>query len=342
MDINHRSAVSLARRVIDPLSELCKIEPESLGVGQYQHDVDKNTLALELKNCVESCVANVGVDLSTCSESLLKYVPGIGPARAKKIIEHREKGNHMEVGGKKRKKTGLLSKSDICNIPGIGEKVLKQAAGFIYISHAPKLVDRIAHIHPETIPIIEFLQQNFGGETLPNLKLEDEFHVAQIMSFIENYSEGINQNRNFASVKKSKTSKRSLDDDSDKDIDKPNTSQDSTLDCFNIEIVKDIVKELKGEVEDVRRSQPTPLKIDLDKKQKTAADVKAGDIFYGTVKNVVEFGAFVDINVGQDGLIHKKRLGGNANSLRVNQTLKVKVLEKTLKGKKYLIGLAPA
>ena len=342
MDINHRSAVSLARRVIDPLSELCKIEPESLGVGQYQHDVDKNTLASELKSCVESCVANVGVDLSTCSESLLKYVPGIGPARAKKIIEHREKSANIEAGGKKRKKTGLLSKSDLCNIPGIGEKVLKQAAGFIYISHAPKLVDRIAHIHPETLPIIEFLQANFGGEALPDLKLEDEFHIAQIMSFIENYVEGVNQNFSSISVKKSRASKRSLDDDRDKDVDHPNGSQDNTLDCFNIDIVKDIVKELKGEVEDVRRSQPIPLKIDLDKKQKTVADVKAGDIFYGTVKNVVEFGAFVDINVGQDGLIHKKKLGGNVNSLRVNQTLKVKVLEKTLKGKKYLIGLAPA
>ena len=333
MDINHRSAVSLARRVIDPLSELCKIEPESLGVGQYQHDMDKSTLASELKSCVESCVANVGVDLTSCSESLLKNVPGIGPVKAKKIIEYREKSACNEQRGKQRKKIGLFSKSDLCNIQGIGEKVLKQAAGFVYISNAPKLVDRIAHIHPDTLPIIEFIQASFGGETVPDLKLEDELHLAKIVSFIDNYKQGVHQNLNSASTsKKPKATKKSL---------KENIDNGDVEDFFNIEIVKDIVKELKGEVEDIRRSQPIPLKIDLDKKQKTVTDVKTGDIFYGTVKNVVQFGAFIDINVGQDGLIHKGKLGGNPNSVKVNQTLKVKVLEKTLKGKKYHINLAP-
>ena len=345
MDINHRSAVSLARRVIDPLSELCKIEPESLGVGQYQHDMDKASLSTELKSCVESCVANVGVDLSTCSESLLKYVPGIGPVKAKKIIEYREKIVNNDVGGKQKKKTGLLSKSDLCNVQGIGEKVLKQAAGFVYISNAPKLVDRIPHVHPETIPIIEFLQKMFGGETVPNLNLEDQLHHAQIMSFIDNYREGIEQNVSSNSCfkkSKGKGSKRPSNDDSEKGSATKNPSeQENTLDFFNFEIVKDIVNELKGNVEDIRRTQPMPLIVDLDKKQKTVTDVKAGDIFHGTVKNVAQFGAFVDINVGQDGLIHKSKLGGNPNSLQVNQTLKVKVLDKNWKGTKYHISLAP-
>ena len=191
MDINHRSAVSLARRVIDPLAELCKIEPENLGVGQYQHDIDKNLLASELRKCVESCVANVGVDLTTCSESLLKYVPGVGPVKAKRIIEYRD--SKSSTGVKDTKKKGLLSKKDLCNVNGIGEKVLKQAAGFVYISNAPKLVDRIAHIHPDTIPIIEFIQNNYGGETVPNLKLSDEYHMATVVSFIENYKESLAQ-----------------------------------------------------------------------------------------------------------------------------------------------------
>ena len=157
MDINHRSAVSLARRVIDPLAELCKIDPESLGVGQYQHDIEKSVLGNELRKCVESCVAKVGVDLTTCSESLLKYVPGIGPAKAKKIIEYREGKLTEKAASKQKKKLQLLSKQDLCNVQGIGEKILKQAAGFVYISNAPKLVDRIAHIHPESLPIIEFI-----------------------------------------------------------------------------------------------------------------------------------------------------------------------------------------
>ena len=341
MDINHRSAVSLARRVIDPLAELCKIEPESLGVGQYQHDIDKSLLASELRKCVESCVAKVGVDLTTCSESLLKYVPGVGPVKAKRIIEYREGKSSASV--KEKKKKALLSKKDLCNVHGIGEKVLKQAAGFVYISNAPKLVDRIAHIHPDTIPIIEFLQKNYGGETVPNLKLCDEYHMATVESFIENYKEGLAQNSGLKPSKKKNTStKRILDEDNQMVTASENVTQDTEADFYNIEIVKDVVKELQGEVDDVRKSQPTPKHIELDKKQKTVKDVKTGDIFSGTVRNIVEFGAFIDINVGADGLIHSSRLKGLLKPLQVNQMLDVKVLSKELRGTKYRISLSPA
>ena len=208
MDINHRSAVSLARRVIDPLAELCKIDPESLGVGQYQHDIEKSVLGNELRKCVESCVAKVGVDLTTCSESLLKYVPGIGPAKAKKIIEYREGKLTEKVASKQKKKLQLLCKQDLCNVQGIGEKILKQAAGFVYISNAPKLVDRIAHIHPESLPIIEFMQKSFGGECIPELDLQNDLHVARLTSFIENYREVLSKKSSAASSTKKKNGRK--------------------------------------------------------------------------------------------------------------------------------------
>ena len=339
MDINHRSAVSLARRVIDPLAELCKIDPENLGVGQYQHDIDKSVLAIELRKCVESCVAKVGVDLTTCSESLLKYVPGIGPIKAKRVIEFRE-GKLGDKNERKRKKASLLSKKDLCNVQGIGEKVLKQAAGFVYISNAPKLVDRIAHIHPDTLPIIEFMQKHYGGENVPDLKLEDDLHVATITSFIENYREGLTQNP----VKmNAKGRKRALEDEKEvATSSKCDATEDTAADFYNIEIVKDVAKELQGLVEDVRKSNPKPLHIELDKKQKTIENVKKGDTFSGTVKNVVQFGAFVDINVGHDGLIHSSILRGLPIPLKVNQIIKVKVLDKELRGKRYRIALALA
>ena len=332
MDINHRSAVSLARRVIDPLAELCKIDPESLGVGQYQHDIEKSVLGNELRKCVESCVAKVGVDLTTCSESLLKYVPGIGPAKAKKIIEYREGKLTDKPASKQKKKLRMLSKQDLCNVQGIGEKILKQAAGFVYISNAPKLVDRIAHIHPESLPIIEFMQKSFGGECIPELDLQNDLHVAKLTSFIENYREVLSQKSNATSSKKTNGRKRALE---------INEGDDSITDFFNLELVKDIIRELRGEVEDIRKTHPFPLKIDLDTKQKTVENVKAGDMFSGTVKNVVEFGAFVDINVGHDGLIHNSKLGGLYKKLKVNQVLKVKVLDKELRGSRYRIALAP-
>ena len=343
MDINHRSAVSLARRVIDPLAELCKIDPESLGVGQYQHDIEKSVLGNELRKCVESCVAKVGVDLTTCSESLLKYVPGIGPAKAKKIIEYREGKLTEKVASKQKKKLQLLCKQDLCNVQGIGEKILKQAAGFVYISNAPKLVDRIAHIHPESLPIIEFMQKSFGGECIPELDLQNDLHVARLTSFIENYREVLSKKSSAVSSSKKKIGrKRAVE--VNEDITNPSTSiddDDSIADSFNLEVVKDIIRELRGEVEDIRKTHPFPLKIDLDTKQKTVEDVKAGDMFSGTVKNVVEFGAFVDINVGHDGLIHNSKLGGLYKKLKVNQVLKVKVLDKELRGSRYRIALAP-
>ena len=342
MDINHRSAVSLARRVVDPLAELCKIEPESLGVGLYQHDIDKNVLSNELRKCVESCVAKVGVDLTTCSANLLQYVPGVGPVKAKRIIEYRE-GNSGETNtGKQKARKSLLSKKDLCNVQGIGEKLMKQAAGFVYISNAPKLVDRIAHIHPDTLPIIEFMQKKYGGEKVPEIDLEsNDIHKATIVSFIE----GLTQSLSKKSVKKNKSkgTKRTMEDE----IETTNNSncisaQDTEVDFYNIEIVKDVVKELQGKVEDVRKIQPKPEKVDLDKKQKTVEDVETDDIFSGTVRNIVQFGAFIDISVGVDGLLHSSQLKRLPAPLQINQTLKVKILGKELRGTKYRIRLALA
>ena len=339
MDINHRSAVSLARRVVDPLAELCKIEPESLGVGMYQHDMDKNVLSNELRKCVESCVAKVGVDLTTCSASLLQYVPGVGPVKAKKIIDYRE-GKLAEVKSGRKNKLGktFLSKKDLCNVPGIGEKLLKQAAGFVYISNAPKLVDRIAHIHPDALPIIEFMQKTYGGEDVPELELEhNQLHFATVLSFVEELSK---RSSNQLTKTKVKGTKRKIDEVEINDA-KP-AAQDTAAEFYNIEIVKDVVNELQMKVEDVRKAQPKPQKIDLDTKQKTIENVKIDDVFSGTVRNIVQFGAFVDINIGVDALLHSSQLKRLPYPLQINQTLKVKILSKELRGTKHRISLAPA
>ena len=332
MDINHRSAVSLARRVVDPLAELCKIEPESLGVGMYQHDIEKNVLSNELKKCVESCVATVGVDLTTCSASLLQYVPGIGPAKAKTIVDYRgQQANQRKIG--------VLNKKDLRKVKGIGEKLLKQAAGFVYISNAPKLVDRVAHIHPDTLPIIEFMQETFGGETVPEIDIDNnDVHLATILSFIDERG----QNHSKPTTK---SKKRGRDEGGENQLNCNSNSslgEDTAAEFYNIEIVRDVIKELQGKVPDVRKSQPKPLTIDIDKKQKRVEDVNDGDIFMGTVRNIVQFGAFIDISVGADGLLHSSQLKRLPVPLKINQTVKVKVISKELRGNKYRIALGIA
>ena len=187
------------------------------------------------------------------------------------------------------------------------------------------------------------MQKSFGGECIPELDLQNDIHVARLTSFIENYREVLSKKSSAASSSK-KTNGRKRAAEVNGDITNPSTSiddDDSISDSFNLEVVKDIIRELRGEVEDIRKTHPFPLKIDLDTKQKTVEDVKAGDMFTGTVKNVVEFGAFVDINVGHDGLIHSSKLGGLYKKLKVNQVLKVKVLDKELRGSRYRIALAP-
>ena len=244
-----RSAVSIARRLQDPLAELVKIDPKSIGVGQYQHDMNQKRLNESLTGVVEKVVNEVGVDLNTASVSLLNYVSGIGNTTAKNIIEYRE-----ENGSFKNRK-------ELLKVNKLGKKTFEQCAGFIKIDNPNYPLDNTT-IHPESYDA--------------TLKLLDNL----------NYS-----------VNDIGTSKLKLD----------NININELSERLNIgqETLKDIIKELKKPGRDPREDMPKPM---LRKNVLSIDDLEEGMIMQGTVRNIVDFGAFVDIGVHQDGLVHISQL----------------------------------
>ncbi|MBE6501125.1 MAG: RNA-binding transcriptional accessory protein [Methanobrevibacter thaueri] len=244
-----RSAVSIARRLQDPLAELVKIDPKSIGVGQYQHDMNQKRLNESLTGVVEKVVNEVGVDLNTASVSLLNYVSGIGNTTAKNIIEYRD-----ENGSFKNRK-------ELLKVNKLGKKTFEQCAGFIKIDNPDYPLDNTT-IHPESYDA--------------TLKLLDNL----------NYS-----------VNDIGTSKLKLDNINIKEL-------SERLDIGQ-ETLKDIIKELKKPGRDPREDMPKPM---LRKNVLSIDDLEEGMIMQGTVRNIVDFGAFVDIGVHQDGLVHISQL----------------------------------
>lgn len=244
-----RSAVSIARRLQDPLAELVKIDPKSIGVGQYQHDMNQKRLNESLTGVVEKVVNEVGVDLNTASVSLLNYVSGIGNTTAKNIIKYRE-----ENGSFKNRK-------ELLKVNKLGKKTFEQCAGFIKIDNPDYPLDNTT-IHPESYDA--------------TLKLLDNL----------NYS-----------VNDIGTSKLKLNNINIKEL-------SERLDIGQ-ETLKDIIKELKKPGRDPREDMPKPM---LRKNVLSIDDLEEGMIMQGTVRNIVDFGAFVDIGVHQDGLVHISQL----------------------------------
>lgn len=244
-----RSAVSIARRLQDPLAELVKIDPKSIGVGQYQHDMNQKRLNESLTGVVEKVVNEVGVDLNTASVSLLNYVSGIGNTTAKNIIEYREENGSFK------------SRKELLKVNKLGKKTFEQCAGFIKIDNPDYPLDNTT-IHPESYDA--------------TLKLLDNL----------NYS-----------VNDIGTSKLKLDNIDIKEL-------SERLDIGQ-ETLKDIVKELKKPGRDPREDMPKPM---LRKNVLSIDDLEEGMIMQGTVRNIVDFGAFVDIGVHQDGLVHISQL----------------------------------
>ena len=245
-DVGQRSAASIARRVQDPLSELVKIEPKSIGVGQYQHDMDQKKLSETLTGVVEDAVNSVGVDLNTASFSLLSYISGISPTVAKNIVAYREKN------GKFR------SRAELLKVAKLGPKAYEQCAGFCRINGGDEPLDSTA-VHPESYKQAKALLQRIGC----NLKDEEA---------IRSFMKGIKDLKLLA----------------------------DELGCGEITL-KDILSELEKPARDPRDEMPKPtLRSDvLDMK-----DLKPGMKLKGTVRNVIDFGAFVDIGVHEDGLVH--------------------------------------
>ena len=244
-----RSAVSIARRLQDPLAELVKIDPKSIGVGQYQHDMNQKQLTESLTGVVEKVVNEVGVDLNTASYSLLNYISGIGNATAKNIIAYRDENG------------GFTSRDELLNVKKLGKKTYEQCAGFVKIDNPDNPLDNTT-IHPEsygaTLRLLEKLNCSTSDIGSESLKLDN--------------------------------------------IDLKEISKDLNI---GAETLKDIINELKKPGRDPREDMPKPV---LRKNVLSIEDLEEGMIMQGTVRNIVDFGAFVDIGVHQDGLVHISQL----------------------------------
>ena len=288
-DVGQRSAASIARRLQDPLAELVKIDPKSIGVGQYQHDMNQKKLGEALTGVVEDCVNKVGVDLNTASASLLEYISGISKAIAKNIVTYREENGSFQ------------SRRELLKVPKLGPKAFEQCAGFMRITGGKNPLDATS-VHPESYEAATKLLEKLGHSTQ---------EIAQ--KKLSGISEEVKDYRKLA----------------------------EELEIGELTI-GDIVKELEKPARDPRDEMPKPvLRTDvLDMK-----DLKEGMILNGTVRNVIDFGAFVDIGVHQDGLVHisqlsdKKFVKHPLDVVSVGDVVEVKVLSVDLQKKRIALTM---
>jgi uncharacterized protein len=272
LDLTVRGAISIARRLQDPLSELVKVDPKAIGVGQYQHDVFQPLLGRKLDEVVESCVNSVGVDVNTASASLLKYVSGIGPSVATRLVEHRAQKGLFET------------RAQLKEVSGLGPRTFEQAAGFLRIRQGKNPLDGSA-VHPERYALVERMAKDLGAEVAA---LVGNVTLAQKIEWKKYVGEGVGE---------------------------------PTL--------KDIVDELKKPGRDPRSAFEAPAFRD---DVRTMEDLKPGMVLEGVVTNVTAFGAFVDVGVHQDGLVHVSQLSDKfvkeaKDVVKVGDRIKVKVLE---------------
>ena len=290
-DVSLRSAVSIARRMQDPLAELVKIDPKAIGVGQYQHDLKESQLEEALDGVVEGCVNSVGVELSTASPSLLSHVAGIGPALAKNIVAYREEN-------------GITSRAQLKKVPKLGPKAFEQCAGFLRVRDSKNALDATA-VHPESYEAAKALLEKLGYQLsdikagkLPDLNVRmEELGVKKLAEEL-----GVGE---------------------------------PTL--------KDIARELQKPGRDPRDDLPKPiLRTDV----LAMDDLAPGMELMGTVRNVIDFGAFVDVGVHQDGLVHISRMSNRfikhpAEVVKVGDVIKVWVVEVDAKKKRIALTMLP-
>lgn len=283
-DVTVRGAVSIGRRLMDPLAELVKIDPKSLGIGQYQHDVDQTLLKEKLDDIVVSCVNSVGVNLNTASKHLLSYISGIGPALAQNIVEYRETNG------------AFSSRKELLKVKRLGEKVYEQAAGFLRIPGAENPLDNSA-VHPERYALVA--------------KMADSVHIP--------LEELVGNKDLVASI----------------DISKFVTDE------VGLPTLNDIVEELSKPGRDPR----TGIKVlEFSNDIYSIEDVKAGMELPGIITNITNFGAFVDIGIKQNGLIHISNMSDRfitnpSEVVKLHQHVKVKVLEVDLKRQRIQLKL---
>ena len=289
-DVSLRSAVSIARRLQDPLAELVKIDPKSIGVGQYQHDMPAKEMDAALGGVVEDCVNRVGVDLNTASQSLLSFVAGINQTVAKNIVSYREESG------------SFTKRSQLMKVPKLGKKAFEQCAGFLRVPESEEPLDRTG-VHPESYPAAQKLLTLCGYQTQDLLegKLEQlAQRVAQMGQAQVAQRIGVGE---------------------------------PTL--------RDMVAELSKPGRDPRDELPKPL---LRTDVMEMSDLKEGMVLTGTVRNVTDFGAFVDIAVHEDGLVHisqisKRRISHPSQVLKVGDIVQVKVLEVDLERRRISLTM---
>ena len=275
-DITVRGAVSIGRRLMDPLSELVKIDPKSIGVGQYQHDVDQKLLADSLSSTVESCVNQVGVELNTASRELLSYVSGIGPSLADKIVSHR---NHNGA---------FANREALKEVKGLGDKAFEQCAGFLRVRESDNPLDRSA-VHPERYSLVERMAASVGTDVQTLMK--------------------------------------------DKTLRSKIRLNDFVSPTCGLPTLQDIMNELEKPGLDPRARFEV---FEFDRSISKIEDVHEGMVLPGIVTNITAFGAFVDIGVHQDGLVHvsqmaDRRVSDPGEVVHLHQHLKVKVLDVDLR-----------
>ena len=271
-DVTVRGAVSIGRRLMDPLAELVKIDPKSIGVGQYQHDVDQSKLKKSLDLMVESCVNQVGVNLNTASQHLLTYVSGLGPTLAKNIIEYRKANG------------AFTARAQLKKVPRLGPTAYQQCAGFLRIPHAKNPLDNSA-VHPESYPLVERMAHDQGctvEELISNPALREKIDI-----------------RHYVTAE------------------------------TGIPTLTDIMKELEKPGRDPREQIEV---FEFDPNVKEVDDLIEGMILPGIVTNITNFGAFVDIGVHQDGLVHISQLANKFvkdpnDVVHLHQHVQVRVVE---------------
>ena len=271
-DVTVRGAVSIGRRLMDPLAELVKIDPKSIGVGQYQHDVDQTKLKRSLDQTVESCVNSVGVNLNTASQHLLMYVSGLGPVLAKNIVDYRKENG------------AFTSRAQLKKVPRLGPSAFQQCAGFLRIPGAKNPLDNSA-VHPESYAIVEQMAKDQG---------------CTVADLINN-----KEKRESIDIKRYVTAE------------------------VGIPTLTDIMKELEKPGRDPRESLE---EFEFDKNVASIDDLAEGMILPGIVTNITNFGAFVDIGVHQDGLVHisqmaNRRIAHPLDVVKLHQHIKVRVIE---------------
>ena len=283
-DVTVRGAVSIGRRLMDPLAELVKIEPKSIGVGQYQHDVDQNELKESLADVVVSCVNAVGVEVNTASKELLTYVSGVGPSLAQKIVDFR------------KEKGPFSSREELKKIPRFGAKAFEQAAGFLRIHQAVNPLDRSA-VHPESYHIVEAMGKSVGAGVEEIMKNETLRNQIRIEDFI--------------------------------------------TETAGLPTLQDILQELAKPGRDPRQKFEF---FEFDKSVHSINDLQPGTILPGIVTNITAFGAFIDIGVHQDGLVHisqmaDKFINDPNQVVKLNQKVKVRILEVDIDRKRIQLSM---